>query len=203
MHEAAAEEIAPDAIDDVAGEVFVLGAGEPICEGEAAVREVVERFGFTVERRGRKRTQEARVVYVACLLGIDDELSGAVAIFETDASEEVGELVVLLLRPFLERMIVTTRAGKALAEEGLRDVFAEIDHVLVLDEVVERAVFAGGAGSSEDVAGELVPGLVFLHRIANPVVKGPHVVGAELARTDEQEVAPFVGPVVGELVALH
>ena len=48
------------------------------------------------------------------------------AVLEADAREQIGELVILLLRPLFERMVVASRAGELLAQEGLRAVAQDI-----------------------------------------------------------------------------
>ena len=136
---------------------------------------------------------------VAGCLGEDDVLAGLRAVLHPDAREQVGHLVVLRLRPLLERMVVAARAGDALAEKRLRGVLADLDGVLVQHEIVQRAVLARAARGQEDLAGELVPRLVVLHRIADPVVERPHGRRVQLAARDQQQVGPLVGPVIHEL----
>ena len=46
-------------------------------------------------------------------------------------------------------------------------------------------------------------GLFSLNAVANPVVEGPHRGRTQLAARHEQQVGPFVSPVVDELVALE
>ncbi len=89
-------------------------------------------------------------------------LSPMVAVLDAHAREQVGHLVILLLRPLFERMVVAAGARDALAHEGQRGIFGKVDGVFVQDEIVQRAVLAGAAGAQEDLAGELVPGLVLL-----------------------------------------
>jgi hypothetical protein len=163
----------------------------------------VERHGGAVEGGGLERFEEARMVDVAGGFGEDDVVGGGGAVLDADAGEEVGELVILLLRPLLHGVVVAAGAGEALAEEGLGDVFGQSDGVFVEDEIVKGAVGAGRAGACEDVAGEFVPVLVVLDGVADPVVEGPHGGRAEFAGGDEEKVRVFVGPVVGELFAFE
>ena len=75
-------------------------------------------------------------------------------VLDADAGEQVRHLVILRLRPLLQRMIVAAGAGDALAEKRLRRVLADLDRVLVQDEVIQRAVLPGAARAQEDLAGE-------------------------------------------------
>ena len=96
--------------------------------------------------------------------GEHDVVARLVAVLHADAREQVGHLVILRLRPLLQRMIVAAGAGDALAQERLGGVLGDVDRVLVQDEVVQRAVLPRAAGRREDLAGELVPRLVLLSR---------------------------------------
>ncbi len=71
---------------------------------------------------------------------------GSSPFFIAHAREQIRELVILLLRPLLERMIVAARAGEALAQERLRGVLGDIDRILVQHEIIQRAVLARVAG---------------------------------------------------------
>ena len=152
---------------------------------------------------GAQRAQQARMIDVAGSLGEDDGVARIVAVLHADAREQIRHLVILRLRPLFQRMIVAARAGEALAQKRLRGVFGDLDRVLVQDEVIQRAVLPRAAGAGEDLAGEFVPRLVLFDAVANPVVEGPHRVRTKLAARDQQQIGPFVGPVVDELVALE
>ncbi len=103
--------------------------------------------------------------------GEHDGIGRIIAVLHADAREQIRHLVVLLLSPFLKRVIVTARAGQSLAEKRLRDVLGELDGVLVKDEVVQRAVLPGAACADEDVARELIPRLILFDAVAYPVVE--------------------------------
>ena len=87
------------------------------------------------------------MIDIARSLGEDDRLRRIVAVLHADAREQIRHLVILLLRPFLQRMIVAAGAGEPLAQERLRDVLGELDRVLVQDEVIQRAVLPRAAAA--------------------------------------------------------
>ena len=68
-------------------------------------------------------------------------------------------------------------------------------------EVIQRAIFAVASGGSEDVTSELVPRLVLLYRITNPIVERPHRIRAQLAARNQQQIGPFICPVIDEFIA--
>ena len=67
------------------------------------------------------------------------------------------------------------------------------------DVIIRRAVFQRIAGSGNDFADEFIPGLIILDALANPVVKAPHRIIGKLERRNQQQVVPFVRPVINVL----
>ena len=96
-------------------------------------------------------------------------------------------------------MVVAARAGEALAEECLGRVFGQLDRILVQHEIIKRAILPRASGACKDFACELVPRLVLAYAVADPVVEGPHRVRPQLAAGDEQQIRPFIGPIIDEL----
>src|SRR5687767_15282463 len=115
MHQSAAEVIAPDSIDDVADEVVVVLARQPARKVQAAILGSIQRDCLSVQRSRLQRTQQSRMVDIAGSLCIDNHLAGFVAVLLANAREQISELVILLLRPLLQRMIVASRAGEPLS----------------------------------------------------------------------------------------
>src|SRR5579872_7180351 len=98
-------------------------------------------------------------------------------------------------------MIVAARTSNALPQKRFRYVLREIDRVFMQYEVVQLAIATGVTRTGEDFTSKLVPRLVGFHAVANPVVKGPHRVGAQLTAGDKQKVGPFVSPVIDKFIA--
>ena len=139
-------EIGPNAIHDGPREIRVLGAGEPLRERNAAVFGGIERNGNAIERRGGKRAEQTRMIDIARGLRENDNIARFRAGLLADAREEVGHLVILLLRPLFQWMIVAAGASDALPHESEGDVFGEVDGVFVQDEIIQRAHLARVAG---------------------------------------------------------
>ena len=80
-------------------------------------------------------------------------------------------------------------------------VSLELARVFVQDEEIARAIFQRAALRGENAARELVPRRVRGDVVADPFVIGPHRRRAQFLARDEQQVAPFVAPVIDELRA--
>src|SRR5687767_7479896 len=119
------------------------------------------------------------MVDIARGLGVDYHLAGFVAVLLAHTREQVSELVILLLGPFLQWMIVAPRAGEPLSHERLRYILRQIYRVLVQNEIVQSAVLAARSARREDFRRELIPRLVLLYGIADPVIESPHRVGTQ------------------------
>src|SRR5215475_13042168 len=89
-----------------------------------------------------------------------------------------------------------------LAQKRLRGRLGEVDWILVQHEVVQCAVLSSASGTEKNLVRKLVPGLVGFHRIADPVIEGPHRCGIQPAAGDEQQVRPLVCPIIEKLLAL-
>src|SRR5262249_14731128 len=99
-------------------------------------------------------------------------LARSISVLLLHPCEKVGHLKVVDLRPFLERMVVTTGTGETQAHECHHRVFGEPNGILMNLVEVEGAILAAAAGGYKKLAHHLIPGLVLLNRTANPVVEG-------------------------------
>ena len=124
LDQADAEIVGPDAVGDRAGEVGVLGRGQPFGEAHAAVGRVVEGERPAVERRRRLRLARPRLDQLA-RLG-DVERAPAVAgaplaapALRPDPREQARHAVILVVGPFFERVVVALGAADRQAEERL------------------------------------------------------------------------------------
>src|ERR1035438_7200216 len=102
-------------------------------------------------------------------------------------------------------MIVAASTSELLAEEGLRRIFRKLGGVLMQDEVIQFAILPGVARRGEDFPSKLVPGLVLLHAVADPVVIRSDGVGKQLPFITgyQQQVRPLIGPIIDERLALE
>ena len=124
----------------------ICGASPPRKRGTAGspVRGLVtERRGF--EQHDLVALELARVVLVLPLVLHD---------LVVDAREEPGPVVVIVLRPALERMIVALRAIELRAEEDARGVLRARDRIAIGAPPVRRRILVGAAARGDELAGE-------------------------------------------------
>src|SRR4029078_12333450 len=117
-----------------------------------------------------------------------------------DAGEERGEAPVVVLAPFLVRVMVALRARDPLTQEDLRHIVGELLrrlHLLVPD---DRRIAGLVAGRGEQIADESVERRVARERRADPLVERERALGPAVLATAAD--AEDVGPLVREIVAV-
>ena len=206
LDEADGEVVGPHPVDDIPGEVGIFWRGEPSGEGLAAVGGGLEWQGRCVERGRGLRLAGARLEELARILDKQRPLAVTAArvappALGADAREEVGEGVVLVVGPFFEGVVVALRAADREAQESLARVLSHRLWVLMDGEEVCGAVVEARAARRDDVAGESVPGDIRGHPVADPAVVGVDGLRPELRAGDEENVTPFIAPVIDELGA--
>src|SRR5438309_7985096 len=96
---------------------------------------------------------------------VDIALLGTVPLLGFHLREERRQLVILLLRPLLIRMVVTASTLDADAEEHLRRRLRQILRLAGDPEVVRRPLLEPAPPGQQQLAGELVPWLVLRHAL--------------------------------------
>ena len=198
LHQPAAEEVFPVAVHQCVREELVGRLREPIHQRVT---------GIIVSRQIQRRVAEAGSLNRAAVLlvgglrhlarVIDDFLARITARLAADRGEEGAEAVVILLAPFLKRMMVALGALHAGAEEQLRGVLHLRLHGLHLAIPCGGGVLAHVPGGGEYGAGKLIVTYVLVQAIADPAVEGvvtSH--GGVAASLVAQERAPFVGKII-------
>src|SRR5256885_1677021 len=104
------------------------------------------------------------------------------------ARKEVGPVVVIVLRPAVERMIVALGALQARAEEHLRRRFGARGGIAVGTVEIRRGTAVGAAAGSDEFAHEFVQRLFFDDALANPMMEVLHAFLVERMGFDAQEV---------------
>ena len=127
IDDAAMEEVAPDAIDQAAGEERVVRRRQPARIGFAAIDvDGQRRLAASQEPRRLRlarawvggRARPSRLSCTSLLLGtLDKRTSG----LRAHLVEEAGQAVVVGLRPVLQRMRMAAGTEHAHAAENLRD----------------------------------------------------------------------------------
>ena len=110
----------------------------------------------------------------------DPLFAGLHALLAADPREERREAVVILLAPFLERMMMAAGALNPQPEEELGRVFHLLVDLLHLAIPGDRRILAHFARSGQNVADELIVGLVLVQALANPIVEQIRAVGEAL-----------------------
>src|SRR5438128_1051178 len=118
--------------------------------------------------------------------------------FVTDARKNGGPGVIVILGPAVEWMIVALGTLEARAQEELGGGLSAGDGVAIGAIVVGGGIDIGAAAGGEHFADELVEGLVFGDRLADPVMEGFDAFFIQGALFETQQVGPFEGPEVGE-----
>ena len=191
--EAAAEEVGPHAVHDGALEEFVVGAGEPVREGDAAILGGGHRNGLRgIERARRLRFAGEWRDDLALRVAEKHAFVGLRTVFGPNAGEEVREGIVLIVSPFFHRVVVALRAGDGGAHEGHADGFGAFGGLVIEDEEIRAAVLERAAAGGEQITHYGVPRRVRGDVAAYPVVVGPHGLGHQFVAIDEQEIAPAV-----------
>ena len=204
VDDAAAHEVAPDAVRDRGREVRVLRRRQPVGErGPASetlteVRRALDRHQVLRRHDGvRLRVQ----LLVVPALVEDDLLAGAEARADAEAGEEGGHLEVLVLGPALEGVVVALGADHPHAHEELGRGLHRLLRIAGGAVVAGGRLIEGAARGGDQFADELVVGPVLLDRLAQPAAEGEHALVAHELPVAAQQIAPLEGPVVDVGVA--
>ena len=116
--------------------------------------------------------------------------------FKIHLRKESRHVVILILRPALERMIVALVAVETGGQEQMRGVFhcfiRRAQHFVIRC----RRMLTVGAVRRQDFLHELVVGRVQFHLLANPVAEDAGPFFAEELAVDLEQVGPFIGPMI-------
>src|SRR5262249_20763478 len=152
--QAAAHQVAPEAVDEVLREQRIVLRGQPIGELAAAVELVVGRFAAE-----RLRLHDRALPRMADLAGrpwendrLTAEDAELVGVLRAQPSEEGGQPVVIVLAPFLERVVMALGALDTRAEEDLRGRLGPVLGVTANLVEVRRAFGKRAALGEQDVA---------------------------------------------------
>src|SRR5437773_3760871 len=91
--------------------------------------------------------------------------------FVVQPRENVGPVVIIILRPFVERMIVALGAAQLGSEEDLRNGLGAGDRLANGAIKIRRRIEIGAAARGDEFARELVERLVLRDALAYPAMK--------------------------------
>ena len=149
--DAAAQQPVPDAVDDIRGEVGIVGSGQPLGQLPARIllRGELQRLAA---RHLRLHYQPcARVAQAELEVRVDHFLFPLARILEIDAGEIGAEAQIVFRRPAFQRMAVAAGAADARAHEDQGRGLAQRARILVrhgADEVC-RSYLEVAAGGGE------------------------------------------------------
>src|SRR6266849_1205044 len=89
-----------------------------------------------------------------------------------DASEEGRQAVIVLLRPLVERMVVTLGALQTDAEKHFAKGFGSALRIAQSAIKVGRRVVIGASFGGDQLAGKFIEGLALGNAVPNPMMKG-------------------------------
>ena len=117
--------------------------------------------------------------------------------------EQVGPIVVVVLRPAVEGMVVALGALQSRAEEHLGGRLGARCRITVGTIEVRGGIAVSAAVGGDQLADEPIERLVLSDALANPVVEVLDTFFVERMRFDPQQVRPFQRPKVRELRTLE
>src|SRR5205807_8753099 len=183
LDQAASEEVRPDTIHGGAGEERVVRRDQPIGQGATRVGLIAKLRRWTVwwtrrhhgARDGMFHAAAGREVERFGARGNRRRQAGALLL---DRSEERGELIEVVLAPFLVRMMVTAGAFESRAEEELAEHRREVRRFAPVAIDHRGTVAMVRALDEEDFTHELIVGLVQPETVAQPLVEREHALYA-------------------------
>ena len=126
----------------------------------------------------------------------DGLVAGSRILLQVNAREERGHLVILVLRPALERMVVAFVAVEPGGEEEVRRVLHRLrrrpQHLVV---ACGRVVLVG-SGGGQNLPHELVVGRVGVDLLADPFTEELRALGPEEFPVHLEQVGPLVRPML-------
>ena len=127
--------------------------------------------------------------------GLADLAALAGRVFLAADLGEIGrQVIVLALRPALERMVVALIAVETHAQEQLGRVFHRLFRRAEDLVVGRRRIFERRAAGRQDRVHELVVGHVARHGLLDPAAQGKRPLLAQELAIHLQQVGPLVGP---------
>ena len=194
IDQAAAEQVAPQPVDEAAGEERVFLRGGPAGKLLAAAGGRRHHAGVIkgeFRRRSHARAQVRHFAGPAVEDDLDEGLSAfdgrpfdplvlvLWVVFESDLGEVSRELVILVLRPAFERVVVALVAVEANAQEKLCGVLGRGARLAEHFVVGRRRVTERVAAGRQHLIGELIIRTVLRHGLPHPVPQGRRALVAE------------------------
>ena len=193
----------PDEVHEILREERVVGPGQPgrhhftpILAGQVG--------RVAAEKLWRDHPAADGMLHIPSAGIEDDRLTGILAGLAPDLGEEVGEAVVIIHRPTVERMIVALGALDPHPHENLGDVFGDFQRIRFVLVVVRRGARERPSLGREEIPHQLVDGDVPLDLLLEPVVVEEHRLVADLLRgADHEQLRPLHHPHLDELLPLE
>ena len=201
VHQSAAHKVKPNSIRLRTGEERIIRGCHPL--GHLAQRIVASGHRLPHgEKTRRGGLARLGVFHAAARFHVDDLFAVELVLVQSVLSdvfqhlvvnfcERTGPVVVVALRPAIERVIVALRALQPSPEEHLRGGLGQFLRLANRTKIVGRRVGVCAAAGGNDRPGEFIHRRVIGDAIANPAVKQLHTFGVERAHLNVQQVGPL------------
>ena len=209
LDQPSAHQVIPDEIDLRPRECRVPGARQPVGQKLAAVR-----VRFHLRRVGAEKTRHGvfagpRIPHFADIQHADDLVADKLVLVQfvlalvfdnlvVDPREQRRPLVIVVLRPAIERVVVALSALQSHALEQAADRFRPRDRIAQRTIKVRRRRLVRAAPRHDQLADELVERFAVRDARADPTVKAFDARRIERLFLDPQHVAPSQRPAVRE-----
>ena len=214
IDEALAHQIRPDTVGLSPGEERVVGPGHPVGQEQQPIIAARQIQGPVTQQPRLHDFAGIRMLDLALVVKEDDLFADELMAVEfvlafvvddlvLDAREEGGKLVVIVLRPAIERVVVALGTLHAHAEKNLGSGLGPGVGVAQGPVVVGSRLLVGAAPAGDQLPGQQVERLVVGHRLAEPFVEHLHALAIELLFLVAEQVGPFEGPELGILRPLE
>ena len=194
--------MAPDSIDCGLREERILGRNQPVGEHFSTIL-ISGYIDITFQQQmNLHRLAGARLFDLAGTRDVNDLFVRLRALLATNPSEGGGNPVVVILRPFFERMIVALGTLNPNSQEELSGRFGGVVRVSTCSPVAGSGVLEDAAAGCQQFVSQLVEPLVRTNSVVDPSLEFVDSSRREFFAIGTKNVAPLERPELGKVVAL-
>ena len=196
------QKVRPDHVGEILGEIGILRRSQPFGEHFTAILSLHIRDLSSQKFRDYFATGN-RVGHITATAVTDDDFSRVFPLLTTNLCEEIGEAVVVILGPAVERVIVTLGALNTHAHEDLGRVLRNFESIAFDVVVVGLRAFERSTTGSKQLLDDLIERNVAGDFVFQPFVVAKGGLVAEsliVVRANLQQLGPFHHPHLHEFL---